>query len=348
MLKRIFCLIFSLLIILSLVSCNVKKQKFSKNYIEYFDTVCTVVGYEFNENEFNKTCDYIENSLEEYNNLFDIYKSYDGINNIKTINSNAGKQPVVVDKRIIDLLLFSKEMFNKTNGTVNVAMGSVLKIWHNHREMGMVEPENATVPEKNELLEANNHTNIDNIVIDEENSTVYLNDSEMSLDVGAIAKGYATERIAQELINQGKTAYTLNFGGNIRTIGNKGDDTPWTAAVTNPDLTAENTTLMRVKLTDCVFVTSGSYQRFYEVDGTRYHHIINPETLYPENNFASVSIYAKDSGLADALSTSLFNLSLEDGKRLISTFDGVQAMWVSSSGEITYTDGFKDIIIEDK
>ena len=237
-------------------------------------------------------------------------------------------------------------MYDKSNGTVNVAMGSVLKIWHNHREIGMSEPENATVPENRKLIEASNHTDINNVIIDEENGTVYLTDSKMSLDVGAIAKGYATERIAQELIKQGKTAYTLNFGGNIRTIGNKGDGTPWTAAVTNPDLTAENSTLMRVALSDCVFVTSGSYQRYYEVDGVRYHHIINPETLYPENTFTSVSIYTNDSGVADALSTSLFNLSLEEGKTLVSTFEGAQAMWVTPDGEIYYTDGFKDIIIE--
>lgn len=346
MLKRIFCLIFSLLLILSLSSCEKQKQKFSKNYIEYFDTVCTVVGYEFSEEEFNKSCEFIENELEIYNELYDIYKSYDGVNNIKTINKNAGKEPVKVDKKIIDLLKFSKEIYDKTNGTVNIAMGSVLKIWHNHREIGMSEPENATVPENSDLLEANNHTDINNLIIDEENGTVYLNDSKMSLDVGAVAKGYATERIAQDLISQGKTAYTLNFGGNIRTIGNKGDDTPWTAAVTNPDLTAENSTLLRVELSDCVFVTSGSYQRYYEVDGVRYHHIINPETLYPENNFTSVSIYTKDSGIADALSTSLFNLSLEDGKKLIATFEDAQAMWVTPGGEIFYTDGFKDIIIE--
>ena len=346
MLKKIFCLVLCLSIILSLSACQNKKQKFSKNYIEYFDTVCTVVGYEFSEKEFNKMCEFIDSELEVYNQLYDIYKSYDNVNNIKTINKNAGKEPVKVDKKIIDLLKFSKEIYDKTNGTVNIAMGSVLKIWHNHRELGMSEPENATVPEKNELLEANNHADINNLIIDEENCTVFLKDSEMSLDVGSVAKGYATERIAQDLISQGKTSYTLNFGGNIRTIGNKGDDTPWTAAVSNPDLTAENPTIMRVKLTDCVFVTSGSYQRYYEVDGKRYHHIINPETLYPENNFTSVSICAKDSGLADALSTSLFNLSLEDGKKLIASFEGAQAMWVTPSDEIFYTDGFKDIIIE--
>ncbi len=346
MFKRIFCFVLSLITIVSLSACSAKKQKFSKNYIEYFDTVCTVVGYEFDEEEFNKTCDLIEKELETYNNLYDIYKTYEGINNIKTINKNAGIEPVKVDKKIIDLLNFSKDIYIKTNGTVNVAMGSVLKLWHEHREIGMSEPENATLPLKNELLEANEHTNINDVIVDSENNTVFLKDGEMSLDVGAVAKGYATECIARLLTEQGKTAYTLNFGGNIRTIGNKGDDTPWTAAVTNPDLTAENTTIMRVKLSDSVFVTSGSYQRYYEVDGIRYHHIINPETLYPENNFTSVSIYAKDSGVADALSTALFNLSLEEGKKLISTFEGAEAMWVTPSGEISYTEGFKNIIIE--
>ncbi len=346
MIRKITCLLLSITIIFCFSSCKSEKQKFTKTFIEYFDTASTVVGYEFDEEEFNKTCEFIEKQLEEYNNLYDIYKTYDNVNNIKTINQNAGKEAVKVDKKIIDLLVFSKEIYNKTNGNVNVAMGSVLKLWHEHREFGLSEPESATVPSKTELSKANNHTDINNVVIDTEKSTVYLKDSEMSLDVGAIAKGYATQCIAQSLTSMGKTSYTLNFGGNIRTIGNKGDDTPWTASVTNPDLTAENSSIMRVNLTDCSFVTSGSYQRYYEVDGVKYHHIINPKTLYPENNFTSVSIYAKDSGLADALSTALFNLSLEDGKKLLSAFEDAEAMWVTSNGEITYTDSFENIIIK--
>ena len=144
----------------------------------------------------------------------------------------------------------------------------------------------------------------------------------------------------------GKTSYTLNFGGNIRTIGNKGDGTPWTASVTNPDLTSENTSIMRVNLSDCVLVTSGSYQRYYEVDGVKYHHIINPATLFPENNFASVSIYSEDSGIADSLSTALFNLTIDEGKKLLSQFENTEAMWVTAEGEISYTDGFAEIIIK--
>ena len=346
MIRRITSLLLCLIIVFALSSCKNEKQKFTKTFIEYFDTVSTVVGYEFDEEEFNKTCEFIENELRIYNELFDIYKSYENVNNIKTINQNAGKEPTSVDKKIIDLLIFSKEIYNKTNGNVNVAMGSVLKIWHKYREYGIAEPSDASLPSKSELLEASHHTDINNVIIDSEKNTVFLKDGKMSLDVGAVAKGYATECIAQALIKQGKTSYTLNFGGNIRTIGNKGDDSPWTASVTNPDLTAKNSSIMRVKLTDCVFVTSGSYQRYYEVDGVKYHHIINPNTLYPENNFTSVSIYAKDSGIADVLSTALFNLSLEDGKKLLSTFDNTEAMWLTPSGEISYTEGFKDIIIE--
>ena len=346
MIRRITSLFLCLIVILCLSSCKERKQKFTKTFIEYFDTVSTVVGYEYSEEEFNKTCDFIESELKSYNELYDIYNSYDNVNNIKTINKNAGKEPVKVDKKILDLLNFSKDIYNKTDGNVNVALGSVLSIWHTYRENGIAEPKNASLPPKSQLEKANEHTDINNVIIDMEKSTVYLNDSQMSLDVGAVAKGYATQRIAEELMQQGKTSYALNFGGNIRTIGNKGDDEPWTASVTNPDTTSENTSIMRVEVTNCVFVTSGSYQRFYEVDGKRYHHIINPSTLYPVNNFTSVSVYTDDSGIADVLSTALFNLTIEDGKELLSNFENAEAMWVMPNGEITYTDGFEKIIIK--
>ena len=339
------------LICLLLCSCSSnqgeqgsKTQKFTASYIEYFDTVCTVVGYEESEEDFNIVADKIETLLSNYNKLYDIYNTYEGVNNVKTINQNAGVKPVKVDNEIIKLIDFSAELYTLTNGTVNIAMGSVLNIWHNYRDMYVNSPEEAKLPEMGALQNANEHTDFNNIIIDRENSTVYLKDSNMSLDVGAVAKGYATEQIAKALIADGVTNYALNFGGNIRTIGAKGDGSDWSAAVTNPDKESEKPYLMNVKLNGQSFVTSGSYERFYTVDGVRYHHIIDPKTLMPNNTFTSVSILATDSGLADVLSTALFNLSYEEGNRVISNLEGVEAVWITAENEILYSQNFKDVI----
>lgn len=346
MFKRIVsCALVLVLIMSCLCSCE-KKERFSATFIEYFDTGSVIVGYEKEEADFNETCEYIEGQLKEYNMLYDIYKSYEEEYNIRTINKNAGKKPVKVDSRIIDLLEYCKEVYTLTDGKVNVAMGSVLSIWHNYRTWGTSDPASAAVPPIASLQAAAEHTDINKVIIDKENNTVFLEDPLMSLDVGAVAKGYATERIAQDLKEKGITGYTLNIGGNIRTIGVKGDGKPWTASVANPNSDSEDAYIMRVQLSDQVFVTSGSYQRFYTVGGVRYHHIIDPATLMPLNNFLSVSVLADDSGLADSLSTAAFNMSFEEGKKLIDSLENVEAMWVTADNEILYTDGFKDIIIE--
>ena len=129
-----------------------------------------------------------------------IRDSYEGINNIKTINDNAGIKPVKVDKRIIDLIKFSKDMYEKTNGKTNIAFGAVLSIWHEYRTIGIEDPANAALPSEEELRIASEHTNIEDIVIDEEHSTVFLSDPLMRLDVGAVAKGYATEQVSNCLL----------------------------------------------------------------------------------------------------------------------------------------------------
>ena len=346
--KRIVSVISVIVIILSLfVSCKPEKQKFAESFIEYFDTVSTVTGYEAAALDFDKNSTEVEALLKEYHELYDIYNSYSGINNVRTVNEMAGIAPVKVDKKIIDLIEYAKEMYALTKSKTDVTFGSVLKIWHEYRELGNNYPSEASLPDDGELKSAAVHTGFDKIVIDRENSTVFITDSKASIDVGAVAKGYATEQIAKYLEGKGVTGYALNIGGNIRVIGDKPDGSKWTAAVTNPDTSAENAYLMNINLENKAFVTSGSYVRFYTVDGKRYHHIIDPETLYPKNEFASVSILSSDSGVADCLSTALFCMSYERGKALIENINGAEAVWVKPDGEILYSSGFEKCIIEE-
>lgn len=157
-------------------------------------------------------------------------------------------------------------------------MGSVLSIWHEYREAGLKDPSRAQIPDMQKLQQAAQHTDLEQVQIDPQASTVYLPDQEMSLDVGAIAKGYATKRLAETLEEAGVTSALLSLGGNVETIGTKADGKPWRVGVQNPDTSAAQSYLKVVNLNDSCLVTSGTYQRYYEVDGVRYHHIINPDT----------------------------------------------------------------------
>ena len=224
--KGFFSLLLSLSFILLLCSCGladprpIKTQ--SKQYYEYFDTVSAIYSYLGDtEEEFAANCAVVSSVLGEYHKLFDIYYEYSEINNLRTVNRNAGKAPVKVDGKLIDFLLYAKEIYALTDGETNIAMGSVLKLWHDCREDAFDNPSAAVIPTDAELLEAAAHTDINNLIIDEENSTVYLADPNMRLDVGALGKGYATERAREALVARGVTSYVLNIGGNISAIGEK-------------------------------------------------------------------------------------------------------------------------------
>jgi thiamine biosynthesis lipoprotein len=262
--------------------------------------------------------------------------------NLCTINDLVdGAHPTVtVDRRIIDMLLFAREMYNKTDGMVNVAMGSVLKLWHDYRTVGMSDPAAASLPPMETLQEAAQHTDITKMVIDEETSTVTLTDPQMRLDVGAIAKGYAVEMAARKLEEQGISGYLLNVGGNIRAIGCKPDGSLWDAGLENPADDEDEPYLAYISLTSEAVVTSGSYQRFYVVGGKSYHHIIDHETLYPAEGYDSVAVICASSADGDALSTALFCMPLDEGMALVESLPDVEAHWLLSDGTRVHSSGF--------
>lgn len=341
--KRLLAVTVAGAVALASAACSQKPAltRYDAQFLQLFDTVTSVVGYAKDKETFTAYAQELHDELEVYHQLYDIYKEYDGINNLKTINDNAGIAPVVVDQKIIDMLELAKELDVKTNGYFNIAMGSVLSIWHGYRTAGIDDPETAELPPMEKLKEASEHMNIQDVVIDKEASTVYLADPEMSLDVGAIAKGYATEMACRKLEEDGLTNALVSVGGNVRAIGTKDDGSKWKLGIQNPDLSSETKYLHMIAVDDMSLVTSGVYQRYYTVDGIQYHHIVNPDTLMPWFEYDSVSILCKDSGVADALSTAVFNMTQEDGQALIESMDGVEAMWLYPDGSEKYSSGFQ-------
>ena len=313
-----------------------ERVSYTAPYLTLFDTLTTIKGFAESEAKFQAMVQKIHDELEEYHQLFDIYNDYD-IPNLKTVNDSAGVAPVKVDERIIALLLDCKAYYELTNHKVNAAMGSILSLWHDARTHGINDPVNAALPDTNALLLAAEHMDFSCVVINEADSTVFITDPDVSLDVGAVAKGWAAQRVAENA----PSGLLISVGGNVCATGPKDESgTPWVVGIQNPD---SSDYLHTIYLTKGSVVTSGDYQRAYTVDGKSYHHIIDPDTLYPSAYWRSVTIVCEDSGLADALSTALFVLPQEEGQALLDQC-GAMALWVCMDGTILYSPGFETLI----
>ena len=334
--------IISLLAVMALLLCGCaglgkpEQKQYTATFLTLFDTVTTIVGHAASQEAFTEQTQKIHDQLQVYHQLFDIYNDYEGVNNLKTVNDQAGIAPVKVDKAIIDLLTDCRDFYELTSGRVNVAMGSILSLWHVARNRGISDPANAALPNSEELEQAAEHIRFEEILIDEAASTVYIPDAEMSLDVGAIAKGWATQRVAENA----PAGMLISVGGNVCATGPKQGEHPWVIGIQNPN---GGDYLHTIYVESGCVVTSGDYQRTYTVEGKQYHHIIDPDTLMPAAYWRSVSIVCQDSALADALSTALFLLPLEDGRALAEQC-GADVLWIDTEGNEYMTPGFESII----
>lgn len=327
--KRLLWLVGVLLV---LSGCGTGMQRYEATYWDVFDTVTTVTGYAAGQAEFDAAAREIHDALLEYHRLYNIYESYDGLRNLKTVNDQAGIGPVPVDERILSLLQFAQTAWTETGSRVNAAMGSVLALWHDAREQALEDPDRAALPDRSALEAAALHTDLSALELDLEAGTAFLTDPDTALDVGALAKGYAVEQVAAAAPDH----FLISVGGNVCATGPKPDGTPWTVAVENPD---GGDFLKLLYAEDRSVVTSGDYQRYFELDGVRYHHIIDPDTLEPAAYWRSVTVVAESSAAADCLSTALFTLPQAEGQQLLDQW-GAEALWIGRDGAQVMSPGF--------
>ena len=350
--KRIFIFILALLLLI-VPGCSSSEKneykRYSDSIFDTFDTLVRVVAYTRSEEEFRQFFDAIHSRLQELHILFDIYNEYEGINNIKTINDNAGIRPIRVEQEIIDLILFSKEWSERSGGSVNIALGPVLKIWHAYREEALYNPENAALPPADLLTEALEYSDLDKVIVDLAQMTVYLPDRGMSLDVGAVAKGFALDLVASEIVDEGLLSAIISAGGNIRTIGKPLDQARerWGIGVQDPDASIVGGS---EKLLDIIYLstgsvdTSGDYQRYYMVGDKLVHHLIDPQTMMPAEHYRAVTVVAANSRIADFMSTALFLVPFEAGIALAKSIDNFEAMWIMPDGEVRTTAGMNKLL----
>ena len=348
-LKSWLCLVCVLGLLVSLTGCSSSAEKTEpqgRAFFTYFDTVSYVYSYAGDSEEtLNERSAAVSDILEEYHQLFDIYHEYSGITNLCTINKLAGGEPLEVNKKLVDFLLYSKELYELTNGEMNVMLGPVLRLWHDARSAASDDPTNAYVPSYEELQEAMAHTDMSLLEIDAEKCTVRLTDPNASIDVGALGKGYATEKAAEYLREIGAESYVLNIGGNISIIGHKPDGSVWSTGIRNPQQ-PDGEPIVYLGLADTACVTSGNYERFYTVDGVEYHHIIDKDTLMPAAYFDSITVITKNSAMADTLSTALYCVSYEEGLKLAESLEDVEVLWIFADGTTKMTSGLSALVTE--
>jgi len=337
--------------VLALTSCQVEKPKTRRSYTFYdtFDTFVVLTAYTASDAAFDEAAALCESEFRRYHELFDPYNHSDRVNNIYNLNAGAWKAPMPVDKELMELLVKCRDLQKQLPGGVNIAMGRMLRLWHDARSDAEYDPFNAYVPAMEKLQQAAQHSNIDDLVLDEENLTVFYRDEQLRLELGAVAKGFAAEKVGRKMAEL-LPHFSLNAGGNIVTGKAPGGTTGhWKAGIQNPDMpifSDEETQLCTIWLEDQSLVTSGDYQRYYYVGEERYHHIIDEKTCMPAQSVRAVSVLARESMMADYLSTTAFVLPYEESRAMIDALPGVEALWVLPDGSLKMTEGFAQRIIQ--
>lgn len=254
------------------------------------------------------------------------------------INKNAGIAPVKVHDELFEMIKIGIDFAGYSDGLFDISIGPLVDLWGIGTDMANV-PSDADIKEKMQFIDYKT------IVLDEIEKTVYLPEKNMSLDLGAIAKGYIADRVKELILEEGYDSAIINLGGNVLTVGTKPNSDTWSIGVRDPEADA-GTTMGILKLEDNSIVSSGIYERFFMAGDTRYHHLINPKSGYPEQNgMASVSIISDLSVDGDALSTSVFLLGLEAGFELVEELENVEAVFVMADHSVYITSGLADKFI---
>ncbi|MBI3378084.1 MAG: FAD:protein FMN transferase [Nitrospirae bacterium] len=344
-----------LILLFALSACSPQKEKVYRKSKVLMDTLITISVISGSGDKAEKAIDRAFGEIEKLDRLLNFFSDS---SEVSEINRNAGLKAVVVSPETFEVIEKAIYASGKTNGAFDVTIGSVTTLWDFHKR---TKPEDKKIKERLPLV------NYNNIVLTQKFSSVYLKKKGMLIDLGGIAKGYAADKAVEALKREGIKSGLVSISGDIKAFGLKPDLKPWKIGIKNPraipphppsPTRGEGTAILppplmgggkgegekgfsdeimaTIEMTDLAISTSGDYERYFIIDGKRYHHILNPKTGYPVDECRSVSIVAKDGSVTDPFSTGIFILGAEKGIKLLEEM-GIDGIIVDKNGKIHTT-----------
>ena len=311
------------LLLFACVACEAQPKPLSRtDYL--LDTVVTLTLYGAGEAD-------LDAAFKEIRRLSDLLDAYDPFSDLGWLQASAAREPVVMAPETMELLIFAKNIYERTGGYLDVTVGPLIDLW----DIG----NGGHYPTAEELSAAQGLLGMDDLILDEANGTAYLARPGMRVDLGALAKGYIADKVKALLLDRGVNSGVIDLGRNILLIGEKPDGAPFSIGVQSPTNAGD---LLRVlALKDKSLVTSGTYERYFEHEGKRYHHVLDPFTGFPaDQDLSAVTILSDSSLWGDALSTACLLLGVEKGLALVDTIPDAEALFVRTDGTVITTAGF--------
>lgn len=335
--KKTTSILFSAILIISQTSCSSKEiEPVSSTVYELLNTTCTITIYDMEQKRAEKIIDDAFNLCRDYEKK--LSKTIEG-SEIYNIN-NSGGEPAAVSSDTLTLIEKGIYYAELSDGRFDITVGRLSSLWNFKDEVHQV-------PSQELIDEAVKTIDYKNIRIDKSGGQAFvsLSNPDAEIDLGGIAKGYIADKVSEFLISEGTERAIVNLGGNIVAIGNKADGTKWNIGVEKP-FSGHREIVGSVSSENQTIVTSGLYERCFELDGRLYHHILDVKTGYPcESDVDSVTLVAGlgQSADCDALSTICLMSGVEEGLKIINAQEGIEALFLSKDGHMTMTDGMKNI-----
>lgn len=331
--KKISLIIFILIIITGFISYNFINKKGDYSITNYYlDTVNEITLINVRKSKADNILPNVNKLILDINNKMSMQLPDSELNKI---NKNAGIKPVTVSKDTLTVIKKAVYYSKLVGSTFDITVGPLTSLWN-------IGNESAKIPKIDEIKNRLPLINFKNIIINEKNSTVYLKNKGMKIDLGGIAKGFCADKVANYLRENDVKNAIINLGGNIFVIGKNKKNQDFTVGIQDP---SENKTEAMGSITgsNISVVTSGIYERFIKDKNKVYHHMLNPVDGYPfQNNLNSVTIISSKSIDGDALSTSLFGLGLENGLKKAESLPNIEAIFITKSGKVYTTNGIKN------
>lgn len=268
---------------------------------------------------------YIDMAVNEISRIEKLISSWDAASQTSEVNRNAGIKPVRVDKELFDLIARAQGLSRLTDGAFDISYASMDKIWKFDGSM-------TAMPDEEDIKASVAKVGYQNIILDQENSTVFLKLPGMKIGFGAIGKGYAADKAKALLVSKGVQAGIINASGDMSAWGSQPDGKDWKVAIVNP--LNKNKVFALLPIKNGAVVTSGNYEKYVTFNGVRYTHIIDPRTGYPATGIISATVFAPKAELADALATSVFVMGIQAGIDRINQLPGIECILIDDQGNI--------------